>query len=1291
MENENTSGTNSLNDTNDNTSEIDGNYTSDLTIATNNQNDATSIEQEEAWTGYIDQESGQPYYVNENTGFTTWVAPNCAWVWGDHASMEEGVDNQYKYKSTTSYPKENLGPEFLDYDWVCPNYELAKLHRQRQLFEQGRASLCAMNSKRLGKLGVGVQLYFELVLIFGMMLLIAGIISIPAIVAYSSGEGIAASDIDSLGLAAVTPGMFAPPLGATVGQKRIVNVGTTVSKRMDVSKAITTLDLFISIFLMLMHFCLKYHVTTVNNRTDNKETTTSDFAVQITSGLPRDATEEELLDHFSTLYQLAESDNRSRPAFLKNDRSHCSVERDGTVYSIGDCAHVDNDKKYLGKWVAEVAMIQNNGEALINYLTLRAREQKIRQTRGLIMKHSEGTPYSKGPNSKMQKLAEEKLMMLEYDQENALNRITEDSSTVGAFIVFNHEESYLRCVEDYRLQEIQRKCLCCKRCHRDVSHLRFRNGKYVIKLETAPDADDVQHEYLSSQGHTRKHRIISRCIIFFILLSSFIIIWGCMSYKRAIDAELPNLDICAKPGLGQAVFGYNHTFQPFNGVRSKKFDEACQNKVKDAKSYYLKVNDLQQHYDQAPVKSNTSVCSKTVHSCHTATSTTNNSSKPKLCPCASASSKEKCTNIVDNTTFFANTIATCYCVNKLDRALRDTISGVSMFLETDGDLCSNVVYDIFRSKFIQVLASIIVALINIGIGNAIIKLVKKERHSRRSAEEGEIVLLSLIGQFMNSTLVIILIYVKIPGIAESSIPFLLNGEFERLSTGWYVDVATFIQTTLLVSVVSSHLQTFFRHFILLPFRRRSAQKNPEHFIVQADMDKFVTGEPFHIQGRAAAQLLLFSVPVVFSPGMPILLFIGCFGLLFGDFVDKYELARLSPHPQKSDSSTPSIMVSIIPFLVVLRLIFATLVFSNNDIFESNVSQYYVDYVEKSDTLGILRGISSEASVYHFALIIVVLAYLVLQKMLWPFIEGGFHIIEQTIESLSCCPNSCKHTLRTARNKTGKSAFTEYYCERFDKDFKPSIGKGGKKLRVVMKNIGGMNVPFTSKPVKSLSEFEQHLGWRIVNEETFPEHVVDTMIPKPHYKVKAWMSNGTIKGVEHVKGQLKRTWEVRPFHLYTSNLFYHYPNTLLFVRYIQVIAENGSYSYRMEKNPRYEVVNQLREEKLSNEEVGATNNGNHATNSNKYIVPDDIESSSSDSSSSGSDNDTDDDDKKDVPTNKTQKSVITSATVGSSKSPYVTRALSTDYEMSPVKSSSNDNIEKEDTSVSFDGVGKSELI
>ena len=77
--------------------------------------------------------------------------------------------------------------------------------------------------------------------------------------------------------------------------------------------------------------------------------------------------------------------------------------------------------------------------------------------------------------------------------------------------------------------------------------------------------------------------------------------------------------------------------------------------------------------------------------------------------------------------------------------------------------------------------------------------------------------------------------------------------------------------------------------------------------------------------------------------------------------------------------------------------------------------------------------------------------------------------------------------------------------------------------------------------------------------------------------------------------------------------YHYPNTLLFVRYIQVIAENGSYSYRMEKNPRYEVVNQLREEKLSNEEFGATNNGNHATNSNKYIVPDDIESSSSDSS------------------------------------------------------------------------------
>ena len=62
-----------------------------------------------------------------------------------------------------------------------------------------------------GKLGVGIRLYFDISYTYAILLLVGGVIAIPSLVLYASGNGIAYGEhVDALELAVLTPGMFNP-------------------------------------------------------------------------------------------------------------------------------------------------------------------------------------------------------------------------------------------------------------------------------------------------------------------------------------------------------------------------------------------------------------------------------------------------------------------------------------------------------------------------------------------------------------------------------------------------------------------------------------------------------------------------------------------------------------------------------------------------------------------------------------------------------------------------------------------------------------------------------------------------------------------------------------------------------------------------------------------------------------------------------------------------------------------------------------------------------------------------
>ena len=83
---------------------------------------------------------------------------------------------------------------------------------------------------------------------------------------------------------------------------------------------VSGLDFVVSVVFFAAYFRLRNYVDKTNDLVDLQTTTTSDFSVEIYKGLPPDTTEDEVLEHFSSLYCLDKVDIRGRPAISKKEK-----------------------------------------------------------------------------------------------------------------------------------------------------------------------------------------------------------------------------------------------------------------------------------------------------------------------------------------------------------------------------------------------------------------------------------------------------------------------------------------------------------------------------------------------------------------------------------------------------------------------------------------------------------------------------------------------------------------------------------------------------------------------------------------------------------------------------------------------------------------------------------------------------------------------------------------------------------------------------------------------------------
>lgn len=213
---------------------------------------------------------------------------------------------------------ENLGENFEQTPWVPPSVAKAKEFRRKAIYRGGDARIDSIEIVRASDLGAGVTLYFQFALSMAVCLFIMSLLSLPALIFAYNGQNLSADGQDSFGLFRYTLGNIGYDaadypndflcsklgvVGTTYGQNETcIQLGVRTIPMSQAASVVTAMEfLQIAVFFIGV-FHLYRTALSVTGRTSKADASVTDYTVMVTD-LPRDVTDVDLVDHFSSLYR----------------------------------------------------------------------------------------------------------------------------------------------------------------------------------------------------------------------------------------------------------------------------------------------------------------------------------------------------------------------------------------------------------------------------------------------------------------------------------------------------------------------------------------------------------------------------------------------------------------------------------------------------------------------------------------------------------------------------------------------------------------------------------------------------------------------------------------------------------------------------------------------------------------------------------------------------------------------------------------------------------------------------
>ncbi|RHY92098.1 hypothetical protein DYB37_003768 [Aphanomyces astaci] len=285
----------------------------------------------------------------------------------------------------------------------------------------------------IGDLGVGIRLYFMLTKYTSMLFVVMSVCAAPTagddnrhpplcfhealcecderVVLHYYGHGVTAATKDPLGLNFVSlanEGINAEYIPTNCTLQHPYTSPTFPGLHFDVLHSLQSCLVFARAYVaticdcayslvfvvFIVAFSYRCHAIVTAHTRDN--ITPAKYAVYV-RGFPRDATEQEIMTHFSALYDLSQPAHRF-PMWLgcfgrrRQVKQQLRVARSGSTTNcspghdengaklpqpVENVSHVDGNELYVGSWVAQVSIARPIGRFLRLFLALETLTQRI--------------------------------------------------------------------------------------------------------------------------------------------------------------------------------------------------------------------------------------------------------------------------------------------------------------------------------------------------------------------------------------------------------------------------------------------------------------------------------------------------------------------------------------------------------------------------------------------------------------------------------------------------------------------------------------------------------------------------------------------------------------------------------------------------------------------------------------------------------------------------------------------------------------------------------------------------
>ncbi|RLN89705.1 hypothetical protein BBJ28_00011883 [Nothophytophthora sp. Chile5] len=868
----------------------------------------------------------------------------------------------------------------------------------------GNKSVFQARMRDIGALGIGMQLYFMLTKYLTITFFLMGLVALPAIALNYLGNGMTSKMVDPLQLGYTSLGnegvnseivnstVKCLPTGDIDCSWDTVNTPFT-SDPYVVTWILTLSDCSYSLVFLLFVLFYSYRAKQAIETHKNEHLTPARYAVLV-RGLPRDATEKELVSHFNDRYDPTKDEEyaklwfgccwgRRRLVKAKRSLSKKAVNHN-VVSNVEHLAGASTVTKelYPGTWLAEVSVAHPTGGLLRTFLSMETLVQSIKRTQALIriLEEEKSLAPAKFEASdeklihrsrkKLDKLltrlnkAKGKIKVLKQvlpafldkkrqKQERRNSATKRDKLAAAAkaaktaathteqafnweacecaFVVFNNLESQRRCLQDYREST---RWLPRKL---QPKLLRFRDGQFPLIVTPAPEPSNILWENLEV---TKRGRFYRQCVTSFVtlllLVVSAVIVSAAQSAQRQFESRLPPEGLCDQslPAVYYADTTFSSAMKDGKSVPwTLTWDKTakCAASSSGAARYHVAYsNHIYYALDSAR---------KSVGSAYPS---------PVRCldPCVSEASTQQCNtlpcfyykDLVLNKglaceTYVANHVLHCYCSTALTASIakHGYLHGAKALW--DNLPCRGYTKDYLVKNAFIVLAAGVVVIVNVLLNSILRLFAAFERHTSASTRTLKVAVRMFGAQFLNTAVIVLIVNAAL---GLSSVPVageLLKGKYKDFERGWYPTVGMSITTTMLLNALLPQLQLFGLIYVVAPLRRWHKRRSIR---TQEQMDKLYAGPVFDVSVRYPMVLNSVFVTLVFSGGSPVLLFIAAVTAAGTYWLDKLSILKLYAVKTAYDEQLGEVTVQMLPWTLALHLGFSAWMYGNTKLMKGHM-------------------------------------------------------------------------------------------------------------------------------------------------------------------------------------------------------------------------------------------------------------------------------------------------------------------------------------------------------------------